>query len=281
MDIKTIGITGLGIMGRGIAEASLAAGYHVTVTETDSVSLEKNLDTLSGTLQRLARLKRFPLEIAGSLPERLTGSSNLEALSECDLIIEAIPEDLEGKKELFHRLDAVCTPRTILATNTSCLPVTEIGSLAGRKDKILGIHFFNPVSLMKLVELIKTPHTSQETLDTATRFIESLNKTVVIAPDTPGFIVNRLLLAFLAEAMRLHEMGVSAEDIDRAVTLGLNHPMGPFKLADFVGLDTALYIARSMQQQLNASHFTPPETLENLVKEGKLGRKTGEGFYRY
>ncbi|MBN1369892.1 MAG: 3-hydroxyacyl-CoA dehydrogenase family protein [Dehalococcoidaceae bacterium] len=281
MDINTIGITGLGIMGRGIAEASLAAGYHVTVTETDHVSLEKNLDTLSGTLQRLARLKRFPVEIAGSLSERLTGSSDLEALSKCDLVIEAIPEDLEGKKELFRRLDEVCIPRTILATNTSCLPVTEIGSLAGRKDKILGIHFFNPVSLMKLVELIKTPRTSPETLETATRFIESLNKTAVIAPDTPGFIVNRLLLAFLSEAMRLHEMGVSTEDIDRAVTLGLNHPMGPFKLADFVGLDTALYIARSMQQQLNASHFTPPATLEKLVNEGKLGRKTGEGFYRY
>jgi len=281
MDITTIGITGLGIMGRGIAEASLAAGYRVIAVENDTASLEANLGKLADTVQRLARLKRFPAEVAATLPERLTGSVEIEAFKDCDLVIEAIPENLQAKQELFRRLDAVCSPHTILATNTSCLPVTEIGALAARKDKILGIHFFNPVSLMKLVEVIKTPFTSQETLDLASRFIQSLDKTVVIAPDTPGFIVNRLLLAFLSEAMRLHELGVSAEDIDRAVTLGLNHPMGPFKLADFIGLDTALYIARSMQEQLNAPHFAPPEKLENLVSEGKLGRKTGEGFYRY
>lgn len=281
MDITTIGITGLGIMGRGIAEASLAAGYRVIVAENDSASLEANLGKLTDTLQRLARLKRFPADIAGILPERLTGSVEIGAFQDCDLVIEAIPENLAAKQELFRRLDAACSPRTILATNTSCLPVTEIGSLAGRKDKILGMHFFNPVSLMKLVEVIKTSCTSQETLDLASRFIQSLDKKVVIAPDTPGFIVNRLLLAFLSEAMRLHELGVSAEDVDKAVTLGLNHPMGPFKLADFIGLDTALYIARSMQEQLKAPHFAPPETLENLVSEGKLGRKTGEGFYRY
>jgi len=281
MDITKIGITGLGIMGRGIAEASLAAGYRVIAVENDTASLEANLGKLADTVQRLARLKRFPAEVAATLPERLTGSVEIGAFKDCDLVIEAIPENLQAKQELFRRLDAVCSPHTILATNTSCLPVTEIGSLAGRKDKILGIHFFNPVSLMKLVEVIKTSFTSQETLDLASRFIQSLDKTVVIAPDTPGFIVNRLLLAFLSEAMRLHELGVSAEDIDRAVTLGLNHPMGPFKLADFIGLDTALYIARSMQEQLNAPHFAPPEKLENLVSEGKLGRKTGEGFYRY
>jgi len=281
MDITKIGITGLGIMGRGIAEASLAAGYRVIAVENDTASLEANLGKLADTVQRLARLKRFPAEVAATLPERLTGSVEIEAFKDCDLVIEAIPENLQAKQELFRRLDAVCSPHTILATNTSCLPVTEIGALAARKDKILGIHFFNPVSLMKLVEVIKTPFTSQETLDLASRFIQSLDKTVVIAPDTPGFIVNRLLLAFLSEAMRLHELGVSAEDIDRAVTLGLNHPMGPFKLADFIGLDTALYIARSMQEQLNAPHFAPPEKLENLVSEGKLGRKTGEGFYRY
>ncbi len=281
MVIKKVGITGLGIMGRGIAEACLGAGYQVTVSEQNLEYLNKGLEDFKNTLERLARLKRFPREIVDVLPERFTGTTDIADFEDCDLIIEAIPENLEAKKELFRQLDAICPARTILASNTSCLPVTQIGSLTKRQDKVVGIHFFNPVSLMKLVEVIKTDHTSTATLEAATAFVESLDKTVVIAPDTPGFIVNRLLLAFLSEAMRLHELGVSPEDIDKATTLGLNHPMGPFKLADFIGLDTACSIAQSMNEQLQAPHFAPSASLIQKVSEGKLGRKTGEGFYRY
>jgi len=281
MGINRIGITGLGIMGRGIAEICLGAGYQVTVSEKNEEILYTGLESLKSTLKRLTRIKRFPEEILDNLPEKLTGITQISDFKNCDLIIEAIPENLEAKKSLFKSLDHICPAHTILATNTSCLPVTEIGSLANRPEKIVGIHFFNPVNLMKLVEIIKTEHTSPETLQVSSDFVESLGKKVVIAPDTPGFIVNRLLLAFLSEAMRLHEIGVSTEDIDKAITLGLNHPMGPFKLADFIGLDTSCYIAESMKEQLDAPHFSPPAILKQMVAEGKLGRKTGEGFYRY
>lgn len=281
MAVKTIGVTGLGIMGRGIVEACLGAGYRVIVSEQNTESLEKGLAGLKNTLERLARLKRFPVETVEKLPEVLTGTTDIADFKQCDLVIEAIPENLAAKQELFKKLDEICPGSTILASNTSCLPVTRIGELTSRQDRIVGIHFFNPVSMMKLVEIIRTVHTSQDTLSSSQAFVESLGKTVVIAPDTPGFIVNRLLLAFLSEAMRLYELGVSAEDVDKAITLGLNHPMGPFKLADFIGLDTACYIARSMKEQLDAPHFAPPQILEQLVAEGKLGRKTGEGFYRY
>jgi len=276
-----IAIIGLGTMGRGIAEATLAAGYQVNVIGRDQASTTKRVADFSLSLQKLARLKRFPEEIAGALDEKLTVSANLKDVADCSLVIESIPEDLAQKQELFKRLDGICQPQTILATNTSCLTVSQVAELAKGKERILGIHFFNPVTLMKLVEVIPTTATSQNAFDKACEFCVSLGKTVVNAPDTPGFIVNRLLLAFLCEAMRLHEMGVSAEDIDKAVTQGLNHPMGPFKLADFIGLDTALYIAKSMNEQLGDSQFSPSLTLERLVQEGKLGRKSGQGFYNY
>jgi len=274
-------VIGLGTMGRGIAEAALAAGYRVTAIGRDADSISKHVLDFSNFLQKLARLKRFPEEIAAHLPEILYCSSKLEELENCSLVVESIPENLKVKQELFKQLDSTCKLETVLATNTSCLTVSQVAALAKNKGRILGIHFFNPVTIMKLVEVIKTNRTSQRAFDKACKFCQSLGKTVVSAPDTPGFIVNRLLLAFLSEAMRLHEMGVSAEDIDKAVTLGLNHPMGPFKLADFIGLDTALYIAKSMQEQLDDPHFTPSDTLTRLVKEGKLGRKSSQGFYTY
>jgi len=276
-----IAIIGLGTMGRGIAEATLAAGYRVIVIGRDQASTTRRVADFSSSLQKLARLKRFPEEVAIDLENRLSSSVSLEDGANCSLVIESIPEDLAAKQELFRRLDTICQPQTVLATNTSCLTVSQVSELAKGKERILGIHFFNPVTLMKLVEIIPTTATSQNAFDKACEFCASLGKTVVHAPDTPGFIVNRLLLAFLCEAMRLHEMGVSAEDIDKAVTQGLNHPMGPFKLADFIGLDTALYIAKSMNDQLDDPHFTPSLTLERLVQEGKLGRKSGQGFYNY
>lgn len=268
-------------MGCGIAEACLAAGYIVIAVGRNTTSLQNHIQKLSDSLQKLARLKRFPEEVAESLSERLLPGTDMNEIADCSLVIESIPEDLELKQKLFARLDDICSTKTVLATNTSCLTVSQIASLVDKKERVLGLHFFNPVALMKLVEVIKTGHTSQPVLDKVCAFCQSLGKTVVNAPDTPGFIVNRLLMAFLAEAMRLYELGVGAEDIDKAITLGLNHPMGPFKLADFIGLDTALFIARSMNKQLDTAHFTPSETLEKLVNDGKLGRKSGEGFYRY
>ncbi|MDD2472256.1 MAG: 3-hydroxyacyl-CoA dehydrogenase family protein [Dehalococcoidales bacterium] len=281
MQCSEIGIIGLGTMGRGIAEVVLAAGYRVTALGRDDASCKSHIAEFSNSVHRLARLKRFPEDVANKLSDRLLPAGNLGELDRCSLVIESIPENLALKQNLFAELDRICNPDTVLATNTSCLTVSQIGSYSQDKTRIVGIHFFNPVSSMKLVEIVKTKHTSQKVFDRACEFCQSLGKTVVNAPDTPGFIVNRLLLSFLAEAMRLYELGVNADDIDKAVTLGLNHPMGPFKLADFIGLDTALSIARSMHEQLDSPHFAPTEMLESLVKEGKLGRKSGRGFYNY
>ena len=282
MEVKKVGIAGLGIMGRGIAEACLSAGYEIVVFEMETGLLKEKFQLLKNSMEKLARMGRFTQEALGALPQKLKGTTDLDAFKDCDLVIEAIPEDLKLKQALFTELDRICLGSTILATNTSCLSVAEIGRGTKHAERVVGIHFFNPVQLMKLVEIVKTPTTSEDTLKTARAFAESLGKTVVVAPDSPGFIVNRLLMAFLSEAMRLYEGGeASAEDIDKAVTLGLNHPMGPFKLADFIGLDTALYIAKTMHTGFKEPHFAPPEILKKMVAEGKLGRKSGRGFYQY
>ena len=233
-------------------------------------------------LTREVRTGKIDEETKSAILGRFKQTMDMADFSECDLVIEAVVEDIEAKKLVFAALDGICPEHTILATNTSCLSVTEIGSATRRQDKVLGLHFFNPVPLMKLIEAVKTDSTSDDTLDAGRTFCESLGKTVITVPDTPGFIVNRLLLTYLSEAVRMLETGVAtAEEIDRAVVLGLNHPMGPFKLLDFVGIDIACHMAEYISANLTAPHIARSALLDKMVAENATGRKSGKGFYKY
>jgi 3-hydroxybutyryl-CoA dehydrogenase len=212
----------------------------------------------------------------------MRGTTQLEEFSACDLVVEAVTEDMALKKEVFANLDRICPPHTILGSNTSCLCVTEMASVTQRGDRILGLHFFNPVPVMKLLEIVRTILTSDETLATCRAFGESLGKTVVVAPDTPGFVVSRLLIPYLLNAIRLVENEVaSTEDIDQSMRLGTNTPMGPLQLSDFIGLDTMLYISEQMFGEFKDPAYAAPPLLRRMVLAGHLGRKTGRGFYGY
>lgn len=282
MQIRKVGVVGCGTMGRGIAEVSARAGYPVLISDTQKEALDRATRALGVMLTREVRTGKIDEETKSAILGRLKQTMDTADFSECDLVIEAVVEDIEAKKSVFAALDGICPEHTILATNTSCLSVTEIGSATRRQDKVLGLHFFNPVPLMKLIEAVKTDSTSEDTLDAGRTFGESLGKTVITVPDTPGFIVNRLLFAYLSEAVRMLETGVAtAEEIDRAVVLGLNHPMGPFKLLDFVGIDIACHMAEYIAANLKAPHIARSALLDKMVAENAIGRKSGKGFYKY
>jgi len=282
LQIRKVGVVGCGTMGRGIAEVSARAGYPVLISDTQKEALDRATRALGVMLTREVRTGKIDEETKSAILGRLKQTMDTADFSECDLVIEAVVEDIEVKKSVFAALDGICPEHTILATNTSCLSVTEIGSATRRQDKVLGLHFFNPVPLMKLIEAVKTDSTSEDTLDAGRTFGESLGKTVITVPDTPGFIVNRLLFAYLSEAVRMLETGVAtAEEIDRAVVLGLNHPMGPFKLLDFVGIDIACHMAEYIAANLKAPHITRSALLDKMVAENAIGRKSGKGFYKY
>ncbi len=282
MHINKVGVVGCGIMGRGIAELSLRAGYAVLVGEVNQDLLLKGKESLQKSFSRDVSRGKINEEEKQGILKKLGGTIMLDDFDGCDLVIEAASEQLAIKQRIFRKLDETCQSHTILSTNTSCLSVTQIAEATNRRDRVLGIHFFNPVNLMRLVELVKTRYTSETTMEIAKGFAENLGKVTVLAPDTPGFIVNRLLTPFLLEAMRLLETGqVTKEDLDKAVKLGLNHPMGPLALGDYVGLDTALSICKAMYEQFQDERFAPPRMLEKMVGSGELGRKSGRGFYDY
>lgn len=277
-----MGVVGCGTMGRGIAEVSARAGYPVLISDTQKEALDRATRALGVMLAREVRTGKIDEETKSAILGRFKQTMDMADFSECDLVIEAVVEDIEAKKSVFAALDRICPEHTILATNTSCLSVTEIGSATRRQDKVLGLHFFNPVPLMKLIEAVKTDSTSDDTLDAGGTFAESLGKTVITVTDTPGFIVNRLLLTYLSEAVRMLETGVAtAEEIDRAVVLGLNHPMGPFKLLDFVGIDIACHMAEYISANLKAPHIARSALLDKMVAENAIGHKSGKGFYKY
>lgn len=281
-DIKKVGVVGCGLMGRGIVEVAARAGYEVIVSEINQELLDKGMAAIDASLARAVKSGKATEEEKAATMKRITGTTNTADFKVCDLVIEAAIENLELKKKIFIDLDKICPPQTILATNTSCLSVMDIAAVTKRQDKVLGVHFFNPVPLMKLLELVKTIATSEETLKTARAFGEKVGKEVVTASDTPGFIVNRLLVPFLLEAMKLLESGAATkEDIDKAVRLGLNHPMGPFTLADLVGLDTTYFICNAMYDEMKEPRFAPPIMLKKMVTAGQHGRKSGKGFYEY
>jgi len=282
MEIKKIGVVGCGSMGAGISQISAQSGYDVVVREVNEDLLNKGLASINKVLSRSVEKGKIKQEDMDTALGRIKGTTNMEEFSECDLVIEVVVENMDLKREVFKELDKICPKHAILASNSSCLSIVDIATATSRPDKVLGLHFFFPVPLMVLLEIVKTITTSDETLETAKDFGESLGKTVVVAKDTPGFITNRLFIPYMLNAIRLYEAGVaSREDIDTAMKLGFNYPMGPLTLADFTGTDIVLFVANAMYEELKDPALIPPTILKKMVAAGWLGRKTGKGFYDY
>jgi 3-hydroxybutyryl-CoA dehydrogenase len=282
MGLEIIGIVGCGLMGSGIAEVCARAGYKVVVREISGELLQKGLGRIQESLAKAVARGKIVQEQADQALAHIQGTLKLADLADCDLVVEAAIENMDIKKEIFVYLDDILPPHAILASNTSSLCITEMASVTGRGEKVLGIHFFNPVPVMPLIEFVRTILTSEQTMEIAHQFGASLGKTMVTAKDTPGFIVNRLLIPYILDAVRIYEEGLATkEDIDTAIKLGLNHPMGPLTLLDFVGLDTSLFIADAMYQEYKDHRYAAPPLLRRMVLAGHLGRKSGRGFYDY
>ncbi|MDO8637239.1 MAG: 3-hydroxybutyryl-CoA dehydrogenase [Dehalococcoidia bacterium] len=282
MKIEKVGVVGCGLMGSGIVEVCARAGYSVTVSEVNQQLLDKGLAAITNSITRAAERGKITDEDKKATLGRIKGTTNLEDFKNCNLVIEAVLEDMARKKDIFRLLDKVCPKTSILATNTSCLAIIEMAMSTQRPDKVLGIHFFNPAPVMKLVEIVKPIAVSQETVSDAKAFAESLGKKVIFAPDSPGFVVNRLLVPFIIDSIRIYEAGTAtAEDIDQGMVLGCNHPMGPLALADLVGLDTLVMVGNAMYEEFKEPRFAPTPLLKKMVAAGRLGRKTGRGFYQY
>lgn len=281
MEIKKVGVLGCGLMGSGIAQVCATAGFDVTVLEVEQKFLDKGFAGIEKSLAKFAEkgtLKEKPEAVRA----RLKGTTNKQDLAHCDIVIEAIIENVGDKKQMFASLDPIAKKDAIFATNTSSISVTELLSASKRPERVIGMHFFNPVPLMKLVEVVKTIATAPEVYDAAYEFGKKLGKVPVRTSDKTGFIVNRLLVPYLLDAIRAYEEGVgSIPDIDNAMKLGCGYPMGPFTLLDFVGLDTTYYITHVMYDEFKERRFASPPLLKRLVMAGWYGRKTGKGFYDY
>ncbi len=281
-DIKTVGVVGCGQMGAGIVESFVRCGYDVIVREVDRPLLDKGIARVQSSMHKAVERGKLPAAEADAAFARVSGVVGLGELAPCDLVVEAIIENPEEKRDLFGTLDRICGPHTILASNTSSLNITALGAATQRPDKVLGLHFFNPVPVMPLIEIVRALLTSDETMAIAQALGAKLGKQVVIARDRPGFIVNLLLVPYVLDAIRALDNGVATkEDIDTAVKLGLNHPMGPFTLADFVGNDTILFIADAMYDEFKDQRYAAPPLLRRMVMAGLYGRKAGRGFYTY
>ncbi len=284
MSIKKIGVLGAGLMGSGIAQVAAASGYDVVVVEVSDELIEKGLSGIEKSLAKFVEKGVITGERKASTMARLRGTTKLEEIADAGIVIEAIIENMQTKRETYAKLDAVCKPETIFASNTSSLSITEMMTATGpeRQRRFIGMHFFNPVPLMKLVEVVRTILTDENVYGEAIALAEHFGKTVVRASDKTGFIVNRLLVPFMLDGIRVLEEGLaSIEDIDNAMKLGCNHPMGPLTLADFVGLDTTYYIANIMFDEFKERRFAPPPLLKRMVQAGLCGRKSGRGFYDY
>ncbi|MDA2913275.1 3-hydroxybutyryl-CoA dehydrogenase [Acidobacteriia bacterium AH_259_A11_L15] len=282
MDIQKVGVVGCGLMGSGITQVTAQAGYHVVVREVNDQLLDKGMKSIEKSLQKFVQKNQLSDTEKQDTLSRIQRTTAVSDLKDCDLVIEAVTENPKLKKDLFKELDNLCPRHTILASNTSSISITEMAAVTGRPERFLGLHFMNPVPLMKLVEVIRTIQTSDEVFQIGVQFAERLGKVPVRTWDRVGFIVNRLLIPYLLDSVRVLEQGFgSIPDIDKSIHLGLNHPMGPFTLLDFVGLDTTLYIAEIMFEEYREPRFAPPPLLKRLVTAGWHGRKTGRGFYDY
>jgi len=281
-EIKSVGVLGAGTMGHGIAQVAAQAGYQTLLYDVTSELAQRGLQRISENLQRGIEKGKVKQQDKEQILKRLKAVADLPELAECGLIIEAIPEDLALKRSIFTRLSEVCSPRTILASNTSSLSVSEIAAAASHPERVVGMHFFNPVHIMRLLEIVRAEPTSDATIETVRGVAGRLGKGTIVVRDRPGFASSRLGLALGLEAIRMVEQGVaSAEDIDRAMELGYGYPMGPLKLGDLVGLDVRLAIAEYLHRELRSEVFRPPQLLKDMVSAGKLGRKSGQGFYKY
>jgi 3-hydroxybutyryl-CoA dehydrogenase len=282
MDIKTVGVLGCGLMGSGIAQVCAAAGYRTIVREVEEALLKKGLGRIEKFLSDGVEKGKVTAEAKARILGNLSGTTAFDDLKECDVVIEAIIENVEEKTKAFAALDTIVGTHTIFCSNTSSLCITELAAKTKRPDRFAGLHFFNPVPLMKLVEVIRALTTSDETYQKVFAFAQSLGKDPITAPDKPGFIVNRLLVPYLLDAIRSYEHGLgTVEDIDKGMKLGTGYPMGPFTLLDFVGLDTTYYIANIMFEEYREPAYAPPPLLKRMVLAGRLGRKSGQGFYKY
>jgi 3-hydroxybutyryl-CoA dehydrogenase len=282
VNVRRIGVLGCGLMGAGIAEVCARAGYDTVVREVSEELLQKGVARIHKSLDRAVEKGRLAAAERDAAAGRLRGAVALEQLAGCDLVIEAIVENVEEKRQTFAALDRELGAEAILASNTSSLTITQLAMATKRPDRFVGLHFFNPVPAMKLVEVVRTLLTSDETFTTAFDLCRTLGKEPVACRDTSGFIVNRLLVPYLLDAVRALEEGVgSVEDIDKAMQLGTGYPMGPFTLLDFVGLDTTYAIANIMFDEFREKRFAPPPLLKQMVQAGRYGKKSGRGFYQY
>lgn len=280
--IKTIGILGFGQMGSGIGQVAAASGYKVIACEVTDEAFTTGLKYITKSLDKAIEKGKADQAQKDKVLGNITGTTDMSALAACDLVCEAVVENMTVKKEVFIQLDRICRPDAILASNTSSLSIGDMAAVTHRRDRVLGLHFFNPVPMMKLVEVVRTLDTSDETFQAGMAFAQSLGKTCVTANDSPGFIVNVLLVPYLLDAIRQYERGLATrEDIDNGMMLGCGHPMGPLALTDFIGLDTILYIADIMFEEFKDSHYTAPPLLRRMVNSGYLGKKSRRGFYDY
>jgi 3-hydroxybutyryl-CoA dehydrogenase len=280
----SLAVVGAGLMGAGIAQVAAQAGWRVTVRDLDDASLKRGGSAIRASLDRFVAKGRIEADAAGGALDRISFTTDLtEAVSGASVVVEAVFENLEAKRELFSSLDRLAPPDAILATNTSALPITQIASATDRPEQVVGTHFFSPVPMMRLCELVRGYKTSDATLATARAFAEELGKTcIVVNRDVAGFVTTRLVVALAVEALRLVESGVaSAEDVDTACRLGFGHPMGPLETMDLTGVDIMAHAARNIYAETQDEKFFPPETLTRMISAGDLGRKSGRGFYRY
>src|SRR5437868_4156436 len=282
MTIRKVGVVGCGLMGGGIAQTCAQSGYETVVREVNQELLHKGMAHINSAWDMLASKGKITQGQSDEYRSRLHGTLNLEDFADCDLVIEAVIENMEEKLRLFPALDKILKPDALILSNTSSLSVTQMGAVTKRPDKICGLHFFNPATVMKLVEIVRTISTSEETIETVRQFAISLGKTPVLAKDTAGFIVNFLLIPYLLAAIRMLENGqATREDIDTAMKLGCGYPMGPFTLLDYVGLDTTMWAAEAIYDEYKDPLYAPPPLLRRMVASGMYGKKSGKGFYDY
>ena len=282
MEIKKVGVVGCGFMGSGITQVCAQSGYQVVVSEVNDELLNKGLTTIDYYLTRSVLKGKISQLDKDSALARIKGTTNTKDFSDCDLVIEVVPENIDLKKEVFVKVDKICPERTTLASNTSCISIFELAKVTNRPEKVLGMHFLSPVPPSKLLEIVRSAATSDETLELGKKFGESLGKTVIVAKDVPPFIFNRLLMALEGTAIQMLEEGIATkEDIDKSMTLGLYHPIGPIALLDFNGIDVAYKVCQAMYEQTKDPQYAPSPLIKKMVETGRLGRKTGKGFYDY